>query len=345
MKNIKILLVIVVIFTSCKSVKYKDIKEGVYADLITNKGDILLKLYAKDVPMTVGNFVSLAEGNHPKVTDSLQGKKYYNHTVFHRVVKGFITQGGDHTGTGRGNAGYFFPDEFPKDKNEKLLYKHDTKGVLSMANSGRNMNSNQFFITHEGTPWLDGKHTVFGKVVKGIAVIDSIKEGDSIKKIVILRIGKEAKKFDAIKAFKEGLNIAKIREKERIKKSAKIKKAFLKEMGIEKAKETSSGLKILILKKGKGKKVTSSLPVSAFYTFYTSEGVLIQSNIGKEPFKFTVDKRPLIAGWKEGVLTMREGDKVRLFIPSYLGFGDKSVGLIPTKSDLVFEIEVLKVGK
>jgi len=346
MKQVSIVLfAIIITLTSCKTLKYKDLEKGVYADVVTNRGDILLQLYAKEVPMTVGNFVALAEGNHPKVIDSFKGKNYYKKLLFHRVIKDFMIQSGDYTGTGNGNAGYFFPIEIPRDEKGELLYKYDREGILGMANSGRNENSSQFYITHKPTPWLNGKYTIFGKVIKGQEVVDAINKGDSIRVIQILRIGKEAKKFDAVKAFNEGLLQAAIKEKKRLKKLVHKKEAFLKNMGIDKATKTDSGLKILTLKKGTGKKVNRSIPFTAFYTLYTAYGKLIQSNVGKQPFVVTMEKQPLMAGVTEAALQMREGGKVRLFIPSYLGYGERAMGPIPAKSDLVFELEITKVGK
>ena len=203
MRNLTYLFIFFIGFSSCKSLKYNDLKDGLYADLQTNKGDILLKLYAKEVPMTVANFVALAEGTHPKVSASLKGKRYYDGITFHRVMPNFMIQSGDPTGTGRGNAGYKFPDEFPSDSLGNLIYRHDRKGVVSMANSGPKTNSSQFFITHEATPWLDGNHTVFGHVVEGMDVVNDIRGGDGIESVEIVRVGAEAEGFDAVVVFEE----------------------------------------------------------------------------------------------------------------------------------------------
>lgn len=135
----------------------------------TDKGDIQVLLYAGKTPVTVANFLNLARGN------------YYNDITFHRVIKGFMVQGGDPTGTGSGGPGYNFEDEFHSD------LKHTGAGILSMANPGRpNSNGSQFFITHAATPWLDGKHTVFGKVLSGMDTVMNINQGDKIKSITFL---------------------------------------------------------------------------------------------------------------------------------------------------------------
>ena len=346
MKNLIYLILIAVCFTSCKSAKYKDLQDGVYADVVTNKGDVLLKLYAKDVPMTVANFVSLAEGTNTKVEGSLKGKPYYDGIRFHRVISNFMIQGGDPTGTGSGNAGYKFADEFPTDSLGNLFYKHDKKGVLSMANPGPNSNSTQFFITHKATPWLDRRHSIFGKVEKGLEILDSIQQNDTILKVDIIRVGKFADNFVASKVFETELEGIQKKEKDYSDKLEKLKVAFLKEKGIEKSVKTDSGLKILVLKVGEGKRFNRAIPATMNYTISLASGKLIQSTEGNpKPFVFTLDKQPMIAGVTEALLDMREGDKKRLFIPYYLGYGEELYGPFPQKSDIVFDLELIKVGK
>lgn len=348
MKKIKFLIILLSISVSLIAgniAKYPDLPNGLYADIKTDKGDILLELYYKNMPLTVANFVALAEGNHPKVTDSLKGKKYYDQTKFHRVIKNFMIQGGDYCGTGAGSAGYKFADEFPLNEEGELLYKHDKAGVLSMANSGPETNSSQFFITHKDTPWLNGKHSVFGKVYSGQKVVDAIEQNDAVKYIKIIRVGKEAKKFNAPKVFLLKLKeVAKIKEAE-LKKMEAVKKKFQEEMGILKASKTDSGLGFLQLKKGTSKKVNPDKPTTVHYTLFTDTGKKIDSSLDRnEPITFVANKDPLIKGWKEGIKMMHEGEKARLFIPHYLGYGDEGYGkIIPAKSDLIFELEVIKV--
>jgi peptidyl-prolyl cis-trans isomerase B (cyclophilin B) len=144
-----------------------DAGEKLTVTLKTGKGDIQLELYADKAPKTVANFVNLVQ------------RGYYNGTVFHRVIEDFMVQGGDPTGTGRGGPGYQFADEFHPS------LKHTTPGVLSMANAGPGTNGSQFFITHVPTPWLDGKHTVFGRTLAGQEVVNAINEGDKIDKAVL----------------------------------------------------------------------------------------------------------------------------------------------------------------
>jgi peptidylprolyl isomerase len=171
-------------------------KDGLYAKMNTTKGDILLALEMEKTPLTVANFVGLAEGK----LDNLAvppGTPYYDGLSFHRVIDNFMIQGGDPEGNGRGGPGYQFKDEFHAE------LRHTEPGVLSMANAGPGTNGSQFFITHVPTDWLDNRHTVFGKVVEGQDVVNSIQQGDSIQKLEIIRQGADAQEFDAEKIFKE----------------------------------------------------------------------------------------------------------------------------------------------
>ncbi len=369
-KILKLLLVSAVVFAACDS-KYSDLGDGLYADIETDKGAMIAELYAEDAPLTVANFITLAEGTNPKVPDSIKGKKYYDGLGFHRVVKNFIIQGGDPAGTGSGPLpGYTFYDELSTDR------RHDSKGILSMANRGVNTNGSQFFITHKPTPWLDGYtadgvlkdcgkprvgcHSVFGKVISGLEVVDSIAQYDMIKSIKIVRKGSAAKSFDAVKVFNEGLAKAADVEKERLAKVAAAEKtryetfvkeceAFYDKMGVAKATKTDSGLQYLKLNNTRGKKVTSTDEISINYTLYLGDGKRLQSSLDKggKPFVFTIDdkSRPLIPGFKEGLLKLRQGEKARLFIPYYIAYGERGGGPFPPKADILFEVEVLKVGK
>ena len=193
MKKISLFIFCILLSVGCAT-KYPDLEDGLYADIQTNKGSIIVSLAQDKTPVTVANFVALAEGENEFVSPQFAGKKYYEGIVFHRVIKDFMIQGGDPTATGSGGPGYRFDDEITD-----LI--HSGPGILSMANAGPGTNGSQFFITHKATPWLDGKHTVFGAVVDGQNVVDSIAQLDTIQKIVIIRKGAEAKGFDAPKIF------------------------------------------------------------------------------------------------------------------------------------------------
>ncbi|MBT3742645.1 MAG: peptidylprolyl isomerase [Polaribacter sp.] len=377
--------IIVILAVGCTPAKYNGLKEGLYAEIQTNKGDVLLELYAEDAPMTVANFVSLAEGTNTKVTDSIQGKKYFDGIRFHRVVNNFIIQGGDPTETGRGTAGYRFGDEFTKDVNGKLLHIHGDAGMLSMANGGPESNGSQFFITHRAIPHLDGKHTVFGKTVVNslqlntlklqikdslkrknaidslrMSVVNSIQQFDTIFTVKIIRIGAVANAFKAGEVFdnefikyaegkKDRNKKAKDADEERFSKYLENRTTFLAKMNESKAIKTASGLRILKLTSNpSGKKVVTNKPIKAHFTLYIADGTKIQSTLDSgNPFVFQLDdaEKPMITGFKEGAATLRVGEKARLFIPYYIGFGEAKYGPFPAKSDLVFEVEILEIGE
>ena len=181
----KYFLIILIINFSC-NMSQKNNNDTIYASIETSKGIIKTQLFFNLTPVTVANFISLAEGENKEVSDQYKGKKYYNGITFHRVIPDFMIQGGDPTGTGSGSPGYNFKDEFVDE------LKHDSAGILSMANAGPGTNGSQFFITHKETPWLDGAHTVFGNVVEGQDIVDKIEQGDSIINIEIIRQGNSA---------------------------------------------------------------------------------------------------------------------------------------------------------
>ena len=348
-----IIIVLSLLVISCKPAKYAYLDDGLYANMETNKGNILLKLEFQKTPVTVANFVSLATGTNTYVVGPLKGKPYYNGIIFHRVIKDFMIQSGDPTGTGEGDPGYKFSDEFPKDSLGNLLLKHDKAGVLSMANSGSDTNGSQFFITHKETPWLDGKHTVFGNVVEGQVVVDSILQNDTIRKIEIITIGKAAKKFDAQKEFSSYYEKYQKDIKEKEEKMQQAAAATLAKISqyLDEVPALPSGLKLVITETKNGAFPPKGSNVKVNYKEvdldYGTYDEARDKQHGYAPFTtiYGPDAR-LIGGFKEGLQKMKIGDKAILFIPSYLGYGEQGAGnVIPPNTDLVFELELVEMAK
>ena len=352
--------------------------EGIFADIETSKGKITVQLEYKKTPITVANFISLSEGTNPYVKADLKGKPFYNGLKFHRVIKDFMIQGGDPLGTGSGDPGYKFKDEFTD-------LVHNKGGILSMANSGPGTNGSQFFITHKETPWLNGKHTIFGRSVSGMDVINAIVQDDVIKSITIVRKGAEAKKFDAPKVFsayygnkgeddkKQALAKEEANKKQN-ESASEAKKVYTEKFGsvmsekvralaqIRKtATKSESGLEYVIVK-GNGEKPADKTTVYVNYSGYLEDGSLFDSsdeqvnkNYGKwdsnraaqngyQPFPFEIgNKGGLIPGFLEGLGYLSFGDKATFYIPSKLGYGEKGAGaVIPPNANIIFEVEILK---
>lgn len=352
-------------FMSCDS-KTNNLKDGMYAEIETSKGTILVELEYKKTPITVANFVSLAEGKNTMVDEKYKGKPFYDGLKFHRVLANFMIQGGDPDGTGMGGPGYKFKDEIVAD------LPLDKEGILAMANGGPGTNGSQFFITHTATPWLTGIHTVFGHVLEnGMEVVNKIQQDDIINKITIIRKGEDAKKFDAPKIFKDNFanevaNQKKI-EEEKLKMRAqyaeviKEKQAFFTTERATSTK-TQSGLQFKIIKKGNGKKPVAGTQVFLNYAGYFENGDLFDSNIesiataygtvdpnraaqkGYQPIPFTAGtKEGMIPGFIEGIEQLSYGDKAVIFIPSYLGYGERGAGgVIPPNANIIFELELLE---
>ena len=353
--------------------------EGIFAEFVTSKGKIVVQLEYQKTPITVANFISLAEGTNTFVADEkLKGKPYYNGLKFHRVIKDFMIQGGDPAGNGSGGAGYSFKDECLPE----LIF--DKGGILAMANSGPATNSSQFFITHKETPWLNGKHTIFGHVVSGMETVNAVVQDDVMNTITIVRKGDAAKKFDAAKVFsdyfankgdddkKQAAAQAEARAKQAVaeaeakkiydEKFGAVKAAKVAELAVVKAAgtTTASGLTFNIVQKGAGAKPADGTTVYINYAGYLEDGSLFDSCIeevaktygkfdqnratqnGYQPFPFQAGKKDgLIPGFIEGVEQMAIGDKAVIFIPSKLGYGERGAGgVIPPNANIIFEIEL-----
>lgn len=374
MKTIKYLFIAVagLVMASC-SEKYPNLEDGIYAEFDTTEGTTIAKLNFEETPLTVANFVALAEGTQEAVKDSAKiGKKFYDGLIFHRVIKDFMIQGGDPEGTGRGGPGYKFADEFVDS------LQHSKKGILSMANSGPATNGSQFFITLKETPWLNGRHTVFGEIVEGMDVIDSIgatetlpgdKPKDSIvlNAVNIIRKGSAAKNFDGNEIFQA--ETKRIEEEKAEKERIAIEKAAGNKAKLDayktKANKLDSGLEFYLANAGSGQKVKAEEQVGVFYAGYFEDGRLFDTNIesiakatdtynpqraqqnGYAPMPVPYsNKANMIPGFKEGILKMNKiGDKAVFFIPSHLGYGERQAGPIPANSNLVFEVEFKEIVK
>jgi peptidylprolyl isomerase len=321
------------------SAEEKPMKDGLYAKIATDKGDILIRLFYNKTPLTVINFAGLAEG-----TLQLGGaskpldRPFYNGLTFHRVIANFMIQGGCPLGTGTGGPGYTFPDEFDPS------LRHDGPGILSMANAGPGTNGSQFFITHLATPHLDDKHTVFGRVIEGQDVVDRIDRGDAIKSISILRVGKEAEAFKtdqaafdaAMASIKERENDAHKAQKEKIQK-------LIKEQW-PKATQTKSGLFYQVEQKGEGEPPATGTEISAHYTgrLLVGNRKFDSSYDRGEPIAFPVGTGRVIRGWDEALSQMTKGEKRTLIIPPELAYGERGAGgVIPPNAWLVFDVELV----
>lgn len=358
MKKLIGILTATLLFTGCSTVKipetmskeeFNDLEEGLYAQMETSKGNMTIRLFEDEAPLTVANFVGLAEGTKANDAKPL-GTPYYDGIIFHRVIKDFMIQGGDPDGKGTGGPGYSFEDEFFSDK------KHDKKGVLSMANAGPNTNGSQFFITEVPTPWLDGKHTVFGEIVKGLDVVDSIANVEKgaqdrpvedvvIQHVSIVKKGDKYKDYDGNTAFDKAKTElkAKLAEIEK-KEQAELQKEIDRQKDLTtKAKSTESGLKYYIEEEGNGSVPEEGEEVKVHYTLRLKDGKKLDSSYDrKEPLKAVVGKTQLIPGWMEALTLFKKGSKVMVIVPPELGYGAQGAGgVIPPNATLYFDMEIL----
>lgn len=292
-----------------------------------------MKLTHDKTPGTVGNFVALAEGKQENKVKP-KGEPYYDGLKFHRVIPDFMIQGGCPLGTGTGDAGYKFDDEFHPDLT------HSAPGVLSMANAGPGTNGSQFFITHVPTPWLDNKHTVFGHVESGQDVVDSVAQGDVIESLEIIRVGEEAQNWDAVAAF----NTFKSSKEQRIAEEKARQAAALDKVsaGFE---QTESGLRYQLIQKGSGKKAGKGDKVSVHYEGSLLNGQVFDSSYKRnQPIEFQLGIGQVIPGWDEGIGLLHVGDKARFVIPSDLAYGSAGAGgVIPPNAPLLFDVELMDV--
>lgn len=374
-KQVSLFLVLITCaLFSCKE-EHNNLPDGLYAEIETNKGNIIVALEYQKTPVTVANFVTLAEGKNTFVSPKFKGKPFFDGLKFHRVIskkngdaEDFMIQGGDPLGTGSGDAGYKFKDEITD-------LRFDTGGLLAMANSGPVTNSSQFFITLKDTPWLDGKHTIFGHVVEnGMEVVGAIVQNDGIKTITIIRKGEAVKKFDAQKIFSDNFKAEAENKKKEMALAAENKKAYDAKYKVVKEQKaasfnllkastikTATGLRFKIIKKGTSKKPAKGDTVYMNYAGFLEDGTLFDSNVaevskafgkfdqnralqnGYSPSPYQMGSSELIPGYVEGLEKMNFGDKAIFFIPSNLGFGAQGAGnVIPPNATTIFEVELLE---
>lgn len=367
---IPLVVVFILCLSGCKS-QYPELEDGIYAEFNTTKGKMVAKLYYQKAPITSANFIALADGTNTLVTDSLKGKKFYDGLIFHRVKDKFMIQGGDPLGTGAGNPGYRFMNEFHPD------LKHDKPGILAMANAGPNTNGSQFYITEIPRPDLDNRYSVFGELVMGLDVQDSISNVETdnkdkpldsviINQLNIIRKGKEAKQFDAPEVFKNHFAEREAQEKAEKARKEKILKATIEKHTKQKEEATSleSGLKYYISKKGNGEPLKVFSKAKTHYALFFEDGTLLDtSDLSLAETLEAVNERkkaanrylpitadlspdaPMIAGFKEGLQQLNVGDKATLFIPYHLAYGEAGNRGIPPKTNLIFEVEILSLAK
>ena len=309
-------------------------ENGIYAKMGTTKGAITIKLEHEKTPMTVANFVGLAEGTlENNVTEV--GTPYYNGLTFHRVIADFMIQGGDPTGTGAGGPGYQFEDEIHPE------LRHNRPGTLSMANAGPATNGSQFFITHVPTDWLDGKHTVFGYVVEGQDVVDAVAQGDIMDTVEIVRVGADAEAWDASSVFSTARSAA----KEAARAAQEAADAAIADLKAD-AEKTASGLMYIMHEEGKGPKPAAGQNVKVHYELKLADGVVVDSSYSRgTPLDIPIGVGRVIPGWDEGIQLLNEGSKATLIVPSELGYGPSGAGgVIPPNATLIFKVELVQVG-
>ena len=333
MKNVLLSIILMLLVTCGTSAAYPP---GLYAEMKTSKGLIILQLEFEKAPCTVCNFVGLAEGTI--IHNRGRGKPFYDGLNFHRVIQNFMIQGGCPEGTGRGGPGYKFKDEFHP------TLRHTGPGILSMANSGPGTNGSQFFITHKATPWLDNRHTVFGQVVTGQDVVDRIRNGDKIISVKIVRVGPKAEAFKADQNTFNELRGAKTLSRSNFSPPAVEKNMEILKKRYPNHKVTATGLVYVVQQAGEGPKPRPGSKVTAHYTGRLIDGRTFDSSRKRgRPFMFNVGRGKVIKGWDEAFLDMCKGERRTLIIPPHLGYGSRNIGggLIPPHSILIFDVELL----
>lgn len=366
MRRIFLMLGTCLAFLSCKE-ENTNLPDGLYAQITTDKGDVTCKLFYEKSPVTVANFVLLAEGKNPFVSERFKGKPFYDGLNFHRVVNDFMIQGGDPDGDGSGGPGYKFRDEFSD-------LRFDKPGILAMANAGPGTNGSQFFITHVPTEFLEGKHTVFGEVIgDGMNTVNSIEQGDGIESVKIIRKGEAAKRFDAPKIFNDYVTTDLANRKKQEAADAENRKLYEEkfqaviaknaaDLQAKKAKATKlkSGIHYYVITPGNGQKPKTGSRIFVNYAGFLESGKMVDTNIaplakanglyGEEeeamgiyrPLPLTVGQyRNIFPGFVQALNQLQVGEKALFFFPSELAYGPQGSGnVIPPNANLIFEIEL-----
>lgn len=312
-----------------------NLPDGLYARLDTDKGQVMVKLEFEKAPLTVGNFVGLAEGS----LAATKGKHFYDGLIFHRVDPGFVVQGGDPQGDGTGGPGYEFPDEIVSDLG------YDSPGVLGMANAGPDTNGSQFFITLKEAPFLNGHYSVFGKVVSGMDVVQKLAKGDKLSKVEIFRIGAGAKAFKSDQAaFDDRLASAVDAAKKRAEADRATALATIAKQWPDLVKD-QDGIFQKVVKQGSGATPAKGQKVSVNYKGSFLDGTVFdQSSLHGGPFQFTVGTGQIIQGWDKVVSTMKKGEKRFVVLPPEMAYGSQGAGgVIPPNAFLAFEIELIDI--
>lgn len=328
-------LIFAIMSTSCNESEL-ELADGLYAEFSTTKGIIIVELFPEKAPLTVMNFVGLTEGDL-----DFANKKgpFYDGLTFHRVIEDFMIQGGDPEGSGRGGPGYRFLDE----TDNGLSF--DGPGILAMANAGPDTNGSQFFITHVATPHLNNKHTIFGHVVQGQDVVNAIRQGDSIDKLKILRIGSEASSYKADEAMFREIE-AQITER----RATAVEEARKEILNIianrwpAAALDEETGIYSVIRTEGTGSTPTPGTKLTVHYSGTLMNGKEFDSSRARnEPIEFHVGKRQVIRGWDLALATMKKGERRIIILPPELAYGSQGIPQagIPPNAWLVFDVELL----
>ncbi len=319
---------------SCAN-EYSDLGDGLFAKIETSRGDIVLRLEYEKTPLTVCNFVGLAEGK----LDASLGKPFYDGLTFHRVEPGFVIQGGDPLGSGAGGPGYSFSDEIHK------MLRHDGPGVLSMANAGANTNGSQFFITLDAAPHLDDKHSVFGRVISGMDVVNNISVGDIMKKVLIIRNGAAAKEFIADQAMFNSLSKRVIELAQQAVREKREADLALVNQKWPSATQTENGISYLVLKSGTGNKPKKGeIVITQYKGMFLNGTIFDASDYHGGTFEFQVGIGAVIRGWDLSIIDMRVGEKRLLILPPEFAYGERGAGgVIPPNTFLVFEMELIAI--